>query len=102
MHDCIFRVFCFVLVANVNYLWGKDLLFNAIKFYLPSNSFCVPLKRLGNFKENEGNKRIPRSHLEGRNRLIHGGIQDSFIGCRKDLLTSFLYFSKKIYCWPVS
>jgi len=54
----------------------------------------VPSKRLGDFKENEGNKCIPRSHLEEGNRLIHAGIQGSFIGCRKDLLTSFLYLSK--------
>lgn len=26
------------------------MLFNAIKFYLPSNSFYMPLKRLGNLK----------------------------------------------------
>lgn len=39
----------FVLVANVNYLWGKDLLFNAIKFYLPSNSFLRALEEIGEF-----------------------------------------------------
>lgn len=42
----------------------------------------MPLKRLGNLKEDEGNKRIPRSGFEGRNRLVCAGIQDSTIGCK--------------------
>lgn len=42
--------FFFSFVANVEYLWGKDLLFNAIKFYLPKQFFACPRRDWGILK----------------------------------------------------
>lgn len=59
----------------------------------------MPLKRLGNLREDEGNKHIPRSGFEGRNSLIRAEIQDSTIGCKssRGTLLRLSYIAQKCF-----
>lgn len=63
----------------------------------------MPLKRLGNLKEDEGNKCIPRSGFEGGNRLVCAGIQDSTIGCKssRGTLLHLSYISQNMFLFDL-
>lgn len=65
----VFLVCFLVCWDNVEYLEGNiNLLFNAIKIYLLSYSFCILLKRLGSGEEERNHKYNLRNGSEGSNR----------------------------------